>query len=181
MKWAKKKADVDEIHKRLKKLNGFPVDSEMKYYEELTGEPDLKSLHNADFSKWLIVPKLPPSFECSRARYETFVGGFISFFERHISPEDERTLYFDWGKINTKAELTIFLKPLHDKKNMIIADYTGIYKENKNGEYIQTNKKYEGKILYVKKKGPKPQFVSPEAGTTDPPPPQPPPPPPREE
>ena len=171
MKWAKTETELSQIRKRLKE-RGFEK-IELKYYEELIGELSLNSLHEKGFSEWLIVKKLPEGYESTRARYEAFVGGYLYFFENHVSkvPKDNRVLYFDWGKINKEAELTIFLNPLYNK--FMIADKSGSDKENGNGKYSH---KQNGQDQVMQKS----LVAPPPSGETDPPTPPPPPPPPRD-
>lgn len=197
MKWAKTKDEMDNIRKKLKDLspnaliNGCkdPIktsDSSPKsnnvseedmiqaelheFYKEIDNKPDLDYLKDRGFAKWLVVEELPKDYKRARARYEAYVGGFLYFFEKHVSnvPDDDRVLYFDWGKINPKAALTIFLNPLYksDEKN---ASYQGSEDDVNVWSDKQANNISKTSI------------ASPPSGETDPPPPPPPPPPPREE
>lgn len=161
MKWAKTETELSQIRKRLKERG---IKTELKYYEELAGTLSLNSLYEKGFSEWLVIKKLPEGYEHTRAKYEAFVGGYLYFFEKHVSkiPKDNRVLYFDWGKINKESELTIFLNPVYNKF-MIAND-----RENGNGKY---NHEQNGKNLV------KAIVAPPPSGETDPPPPPPPPPP----
>ncbi len=113
------------------------------YYEELENDhPTVDYLKHAGFGEWLVVEKIPDHYERTRSKYEAFVSGFLYFFEKHVSknPKENRTLFFDWGTINKKAHLTIFLKPLYHKEHNY--DNNGYYKghegHNDNG-YIDEN------------------------------------------
>jgi len=191
MKVAKTKTELSQIRKWLEKLPPIGgihknIDSEInEFYEELTAKPSLHDLHEKGFGEWLVKDKLPPGYKRARPRYEAFVAGFLYFFENHVSkiPKDNRVLYFDWGKINKGAELTIFLNPLRDKKKSMIAGNSSSDSENGNGKYShKQNGQDMVKVLSNKlsKRMQKTVVAPPPAGETDPPPPPPPPPPARE-
>lgn len=167
MKWAKTETELSLIRKRLEER---AIKIALKYYKELTGKLSLNSLHEKGYSEWLIVKKLPEGYEHARPRYETFVGGYLYFFEKYVSkiPKDNRVLYFDWGKINKEAELTIFLNPLYNK--FVIANKSGSDIENGNGKYSHDQNGH-GQVMQ------KSLVASPPYGEIDPPPPPPPPPP----
>jgi hypothetical protein len=218
MKWAKTKSELAQIRKRLAKLgpsfNGLKnpgkkllkdlVDCEVRqYYEELEDELTIRSLHKKGFGEWLVVPKneMPRKYEKARARYEAFVGGYLYYFENHVSEnQDNRVLYFDWGIINKKAGLTIFMAPLHVKEPKTPVDApdngnnyaksepdTSVNGNgNGNGKHYQNQNGQDVLEIFqnkLGKKGRKVIIASPPAGgreSTDPPPPPAPPPPPRE-
>jgi hypothetical protein len=172
MKWAKTKAELEKIRNKLKERGFTNFENEINAnYQELTAEPTLCGLHEKNFSEWLVIKKLPKGYENARARYEAFVGGYLYFFEKHVSKirKDNRLLYFDWGKINKEAELTIFLNPLYNK--FVIADKSGSDSESGNGKYSPNQNSGELQKAIV---APSP------SESTDPPPPPPPPPPARE-
>lgn len=118
MKWLKSKEEIDQIRKRLEK-QGINPDAEIdRYYEEMEDKcPVDEYLLKNEFGEWLSTSKVPDNYERSRPKYEAFIGGFLYYFEKHVSPRknDNRILYFDWGKINKKAKLTIYLKPLFNR------------------------------------------------------------------
>jgi hypothetical protein len=151
----------------------------MNYYVEIKDEPTLTDLEANGFSIWQKFEKLDKDYTTTKAKakYECFVAGFVYFFEKYGSkiPKDDRVVYFDWGKINTGADLTIFLNPLYEKKKIKSADSSGTDSENANGKY---SLKQNGNDQVLQK-----AFVAPPPAddTIDPPPPPPPPPPPRDD
>ena len=93
MKWAKTATELSQIRLRLKQLlikskdgTEAGIDNEINaYYEKLPGKLNLCDLHDKGFGEWLVVKKLPERYDQARARYEAFVGGFLYFFEKHVS------------------------------------------------------------------------------------------------
>lgn len=208
MKWAKTKKDLSLIRHRLEKEKIVVVSAREKaiidenltavnnFYQEIDDEPGLVYLHKKGFRVWRSVKKVPVKYQNARARYEAFVGGFLYYFEKHVSkiPKDNRTLYFDWGVLNKKKELTIFLNPLYGKTKIKLSDLnekgsavTGKSLSVINGNGKQSAKHNGKELVHVvrKKTTGKPEAfaIAPPPGTTgtvDPPPPPPPPPPPRD-
>jgi hypothetical protein len=177
MKWAKTKNECDKIRKKWKDAKNLAKD--MSYYVQIQDESTLKDLDANGFSIWRAFEKLDKDYTRprARARYEAFVGGFLYYFEKYDSkfPKDDRVLYFDWGKINTGAALTIFLNPLYDKKKIMPLADSGTDSENSNEKYsLKQNGDNQGlqKALVA---------PPPDGGEIDPPPPPPTPPPPRDD
>jgi hypothetical protein len=208
MKWAKPKKELDKLRQRLeneilvgpvikgqtaiKDENLAAVD---KYYEGIGDQVSLACLHEKGFRIWRSFKKVPIKYEKTRARYEAFIGGFLFYFEKHDSkiPKDNRTLYFDWGVLNKKADLTIFLNPIYGKINKKVPlkkigdDCTSnsLSIINGNGKYTaKQNGQEKVKVLKKQTVNKLQAFaIAPPPGTTgpvDPPPPPPPPPPPRD-
>ncbi len=157
MKWAKTKSEINQIRKRLLKLGPrgsvrvtdgstesitddefrSSIELEIKSnYEELNDKPTNLYLYKRKFGKWLVVPKnkIPANYKKARPRYEAFVGGFLYFFEKHVShrKNDNRVVYFDWGKINKDAGLTIFLSPLFINPSIKSTDNIDSLYDNEN-------------------------------------------------
>jgi hypothetical protein len=163
MKWLKSKDEINQIRKRLDKQGVSPDPEIDKFYNTLDDDCSVEDyLHKHEFGEWLSTNKVPDNYDRTRPKYEAFIGGFLYYFEKHISPRknDNRTLYFDWGKINKKAKLTIYLKPLFNR-------HIPPKKLGKNNKIWQQR-----------------EMVAPSPGTSirgiDPPSPPPPPPPPRD-
>jgi len=82
----------------------------------------VKDLYNAGFTEWLIC-KEKKDWEViqrftadDRFSYEAFIGGFLAYFELHISkPKTDRTVYFDWYTLNPAVPLTIYLTGVEGK------------------------------------------------------------------
>lgn len=141
-----------------------------KYVTKLK-KPTVASLHKQGFKEWLILKKdgLPQGFDSfDKADYEAFVGGFLYYFENYNTgiKDDDRTLLVDWGTINPKADMTIYLKPL----------YRDFYDKHQN----EIGTKYQsGGGSGAGKKYRSPLASPPSDDQTDPPRPPYPPPPPR--
>jgi hypothetical protein len=219
MKWAKTKSEISQIRKRLLKLRPgggvkvtdgstesitddqfrSSIELEIKSnYEELDDKPTNLYLYKRKFGKWLVVPKckIPANYKKARPRYEAFVGGFLYFFENHVShrKNDNRVVYFDWGKINKDAGLTIFLSPLFLKHPVKVTDSIYSLYDDKNGDMYDILKS-NGKHQYEQSEtmqqvaiasqaeavlDPLAAIAAAVAPPVDPPPPPPPPPPARE-
>lgn len=200
MKWAKPKKHLGLLRNRLAEAN-FILDKDAdnaaylaavnKYYYEIEDKPTLDSLWEKGFRVWLSVKKVPAGYKKARARYEAFVGGYLYFFEKHVSkiPKDDRALYFDWGVLNKNNGLTIFINPLYaksvvkedgkkgitDPKNLAV--FNGKFAKQENGnERVQLMRKRRTENLTALAIAPPPGT----SGPVDPPPPPPPPPPPRD-
>ena len=191
MKVAKTKTELSQIRDRLKKLppiKGKNIDQEMnEWYEEIPDKPSKEYLEKRGFREWKSSP-VPPGYNGARARYEAFVAGFLFYFENHVKESEkiDRTLYFDWHKINKNDNaVTIYLQPFfgiplitEPVKTDSDMNTNGNGKSNgavnKQTELGLLTNEPEGKML-------KTAIASPPSATpVDPPPPPPPPPPPRE-
>jgi hypothetical protein len=179
MKWAKTKSACDKIRKRWYDLDKESLAKDMSYYHQIEDGSTLTDLEANGFGIWREFKELKKDYTRSRARarYECFVGGFLYFFEKHVSkvPKDNRVLYIDWGKINKGAALTIFLNPLYDKKKIMPLADSGTDSENSNRKY-SLKQNGDNQVLQKALVAPPP-----DGGEIDPPPPPPPPPPPRDD
>jgi hypothetical protein len=185
---AKTKNEIAKILIKLKGLNPRSLKKEMSYYVEIDSPSSQLDLEKKDFGVWAQFENLEKHYKNRQAqiRYELFVGGFLYYFEKHVkeSGNVDRTIYFDWGKINKKAALTIFLKPfygipLKTKQTKTNSDIN----RNGNGKYSgSVNKQEEFNVLSTTPGGKMQNtaIAPPPATGTDPEPPPPPPPPPKE-
>lgn len=95
----------------------------------------VKELYKKGFREWLICNKkkdwdiICQFTEDDRFSYEAYVGGFLAYYEIHVSKSkkrENRTVYFDWGRINKSVPLTIYLrpvnKPYYDNNGKLIGD-----------------------------------------------------------
>jgi hypothetical protein len=179
MKWAKTQKEIEEIRKRLYALAGknpklkAAMDAEISKFYFPMDKITLQTLKEAEFKPWLTYTQpLPKHYEKARSRYEAFVGGYVYYFEHYHSnhKDDERIVYFDWGRLNKSAKLTIYMHPLHEpvKKNPVGKD-TIQASNGKNG--TSAKKKTLSTMIPVPPD---------DDSLNDPPPPPPPPPPPRD-
>jgi hypothetical protein len=192
MKWAKTINEYTQIFEKLKGvLSKGNLEKEMSYYDLIANPSTPQDLKEKGFGVWGEFKNIDKHYTKprARARYELFIGGYLYYFDKHVkeSGSVDRTLYFDWGKINNKAVLTIFLKPFYG--NTLKTEKTNTNSDmnsngNGNGKYNGfVNKQEEFDVLRNKPvvKMQKTAIAPPPALTdTDPPPPPPPPPPPRE-
>jgi hypothetical protein len=195
MRIAKSKTDIEEIRKRLQNLEAkgsvknITIDNEINScYVELEDTPTGDFLKKNRYGKWVCFSEneIPPNYEMARTRYEIFVGGFLYFFENHEkkSGKKNRILYFDWGKINKNAALTIFMKPFFNNpyygtkekspKSKMVSEFE---EANGQNDFSQSNKMMKTAIVQPLEMAHK---VLLQVLGTDPPPPPPPPPPSRE-
>ena len=193
MKWAKTQTEWDGIWNKWKKrgLDEKSIAKKMSYYVLIADPCSPQDLKEKKFGVWRAFPKLDKDYSSHsvQTRYELFIGGFLYYFENHVKEAGKinRTLYFDWGKINKEAALTIFLKPFYD--NPLITETTNTDSDMNSGGNGNGNsngsdhkqKDHDGLSSKPEEKMLKTAIASPPAETpTDPPPPPPPPPPPRE-
>ncbi|MBS1574546.1 MAG: hypothetical protein JST09_04510 [Bacteroidetes bacterium] len=74
------------------------------------------NLHKAGFHDWdrIKFPMPKPFTESFMKNYEAYVQGYIMYFEKNdnLRGNEDRTIYFDWGKTNKEFDLVIYMKPL---------------------------------------------------------------------
>jgi hypothetical protein len=91
-----------------------------KYFEPLSFPVTAKTLHLHKFDDWLRIKRMDsPYDERDRAEYETFVQGYLYYFEQHVITSKRQrenkkyTLYFDWGETSFgKYDLIIYIRSL---------------------------------------------------------------------